>query len=519
MVVMGPEGYLGITPPIDESVPTAEDLASSAALEDALRSLGVYESEDGRAVRQRVITELQEVASAWCASEPGAPADTRCVLRTFGSVRLDVHSPDADIDVVLVAPRHCTRDAFFGSLVKRLSAAQNIGAGRVMPVRDAYTPVIKLRVGETDVDLLLVSLRREALPEGPLDVLDDALLAGLDEAAIRSLNGARVAEMLLRLVPDAVTFRIALRAVKKWAREKGLYSNVLGMLGGVNCAILVAFICQRYPRAASATVVGRFFRVFDAWKWPNAVMLRAPAPAGDEPALPYAAWNPVVNPRDRAHLAPIVTPAHPAMNSSYNVGAPQLRAIADELRLGVAATKRVESLARSHAAKARAPGGGGAEVAAHARLELRDEWRRVLGPSDFFLAHRHYIQIDISASDDDALRRWYAWCESRLRGLLINLDTPGYCRSRPHARAYARDSGGKLVRSVFIGLTFDLKVEHVDLTPTVKEYSNRVHAWDHRAEGMDLSLSHTPRDKLPEAITALAAAARGKRAKGPPNDA
>lgn len=41
----------------------------------------------------------------------------------------------------------------------------------------------------------------------------------------------------------------------------------------------------------------------------------------------HAVWNPVANPRDKAHLMPIITPAYPAMNSSYNVGEPQMRLI------------------------------------------------------------------------------------------------------------------------------------------------------------------------------------------------
>jgi poly(A) polymerase len=39
----------------------------------------------------------------------------------------------------------------------------------------------------------------------------------------------------------------------------------------------------------------------------------------------HPVWNPRVESRDRAHLMPILTPAYPAMNSSYNVGEPQLR--------------------------------------------------------------------------------------------------------------------------------------------------------------------------------------------------
>ena len=54
----------------------------------------------------------------------------RCELRTFGSVKLDVHTPDADIDFVFVAPRHCTRTAFFDRLAKRLENREDVGEGQ-----------------------------------------------------------------------------------------------------------------------------------------------------------------------------------------------------------------------------------------------------------------------------------------------------------------------------------------------------------------------------------------------------
>ena len=68
--------------------------------------------------------------------------------------------------------------------------------------------------------------------------IDDTVLIGLDETSVRSVNGVRVAQFLLDMLEGDHTrvdnFRLMLRAVKEWARVHGLYSNVLGFLGGVN---------------------------------------------------------------------------------------------------------------------------------------------------------------------------------------------------------------------------------------------------------------------------------------------
>lgn len=52
-----------------------------------------------------------------------------------------------------------------------------------------------------------------------------------------------------------------------------MYSNVLGCLGGVNWAILVAFVVQRYPNASPAVLLHKFFLMYHRWKWPNHVSL------------------------------------------------------------------------------------------------------------------------------------------------------------------------------------------------------------------------------------------------------
>ena len=91
--------------------------------------------------------------------------------------------------------------------------------------------------------------------------------------------------------------------------------QVMGFLGGINWAILVGRICQLYPNASPSMLIYRFFRVYSKWKWPNPVMLCHI----EEGYLGLPVWDPRRNYRDRGHQMPIITPAYPCMNSSYNV--------------------------------------------------------------------------------------------------------------------------------------------------------------------------------------------------------
>jgi len=39
------------------------------------------------------------------------------------------------------------------------------------------------------------------------------------------------------------------RCIRLWAKKRGLYSNKMGFFGGINCNLLVCFVCQLYPQA------------------------------------------------------------------------------------------------------------------------------------------------------------------------------------------------------------------------------------------------------------------------------
>ena len=71
--------------------------------------------------------------------------------------------------------------------------------------------------------------------------------------------------------------------------------------------------------------------------WPSPVLLTKledilkDVPEGLE--LPY--WDPRYNPSDRNHIMPIITPAYPPQNSTFNVTQSNLKIIQKEVELGV----------------------------------------------------------------------------------------------------------------------------------------------------------------------------------------
>jgi poly(A) polymerase Pap1 len=89
------------------------------------------------------------------------------------------------------------------------------------------------------------------------------------------------------------------------------------------------------------------------------------------------------NPKDRLHLMPIITPAYPAINSTYNVSESTLQVLKSEFCRGDDITTRIEV-------------GNGS-------------WDELFEAADFFRNKQftRYVQIETWAPGEKELRTWY----------------------------------------------------------------------------------------------------------------
>ncbi|KAJ6454113.1 Poly(A) polymerase central domain-containing protein [Mycena sanguinolenta] len=406
-------GFLGVTPPISVAPSSERERAITATLMEELRRQNTFETEEESRRREIVLGRVaalvkkfvREVSIAKGLSETASKAAGGKIF-TFGSYRLGVHSPGSDIDTVCVVPKHVTREDFFKVFEPMLRAMD--GATEVSGVPDAFVPIIGAKISGISMDLLIAPLGMSSIPED-LSLKDNNVLRNLDETVVRSVNGTRLADELLSLVPNIQPFRDALRCIKLWAQRKGISSNVNGYLGGVAWAMLVARISQLYPNAVAGALVHRFFTVLSKWPWPDPVLLKGI----EEGPLQVRVWNPKLYQSDRAHRMPIITPNYPSMCATHNVSASTMTILTEEIQKGADTLNKI--------------------VAGTAT------WSELFSKHDFFHRYRNYIQVIALTRDPELQVKWAGTVESRMRHLVMKLEYVDNLRlAHPFSKGFPR---------------------------------------------------------------------------------
>jgi poly(A) polymerase len=411
-------------------------------------------------------------------------------LFVSGSHKLGVRDIGADIDTVCVAPNFCTRDHFFTYLKVELEKRPEVT--NLLPVETARVPVISFDFQNVSIDLLFCRFSSSEVPRN-LDILDDNCLIGLeDESDVLSLNGPRVTEMIFKLVGKQSfdNFLIVLRFVRKWAKKRGIYGNKMGYLGGVNFNILVAFMCQLYPNYGPTSLLFRFFKQYAEWVWPEPILLNniQQQPPGGLLSHPVKVWLPQNEPND---IMPIITPAYPASNSSYNVSEHSLAVMREEFQLGY---DLIANIIKDQ--------------------NLREDpeiWKELLDNSTFFVKYRHYLACHIIGVDDSpASHAWEGYVEARLRRIpTYYLGTLPYLKVPIHLHpVQSKTQKSDYSSCYFIGFNVNLEAlqeagkKEINIDDKIGLFQDSLFAEYNgdRTDGLDFYVEHLRWKELPKEV-------------------
>ncbi|KAG2182934.1 hypothetical protein INT44_005915 [Umbelopsis vinacea] len=386
----------GVTAPISTASPTPHELQLTETLVEALKDYNLFESDQEARKREVVLGKLNTLTKEFVyqvSKKKGFPEslarEAGGKIFTYGSYRLGVHNAGSDIDCLSVLPRHVEREEFFTTMYDMLKEQKEVT--EITAVNDAYVPVITMHFSGIPIDFVCARLSLARIPDD-LELSDNNLLKNLDERCIRSLNGSRVTDDILRLVPNIPAFRIALRCVKLWAKKRAIYSNVMGFFGGVAWAMLVARICQLYPNACAGAIVSRFFRIMYQWNWPQPVLLKHM----EDGPLPVRVWNPKLYPADKSHRMPIITPAYPSMCATHNVTDSTRTIMISEFKRAAECVDKIFI-------------GAG-------------QWPELFENHTFFQTYKYYLQVIASSDSAESQLKWSGMVESRLRQLVLKLE-------------------------------------------------------------------------------------------------
>eukprot|EP00823_Brevimastigomonas_motovehiculus_P004058 TRINITY_DN2597_c3_g1_i1.p1 TRINITY_DN2597_c3_g1~~TRINITY_DN2597_c3_g1_i1.p1 ORF type:complete len:761 (+),score=244.43 TRINITY_DN2597_c3_g1_i1:46-2283(+) len=390
----------GLTEPASTQEPQKDDETCTKILHEVLTQNHLFEPEEESKKRELVLGALDEMIKDWVremALKQDMPqflaAECTAKICTYGSFRLGVHNSGADIDTLCIGPRHIERSMFFSDFTERLKKDARVTELTCVP--DAYVPVIKFQFDGIDFDLVYAQLAYPTIPDN-FNIFDDSILKDIDPKSVLSLNGARVTDMILSLVPNVLNFRMTLRSIKLWAKRRGIYSNVMGYLGGVSWAILTARVCQLFPNFLSSQLLQKFFRWYCMWNWPNPIML---CESVTESPLGLPVWD-RNNIRDRYDLFPIITPAYPCINSTHNVMTSTKKLLEDEFRRGQAITSEISAK----------------------RTECHELWGKLFEETDFFTRYDNYLCVFARGATESEWRIWVGWVESKIRQLVSRLN-------------------------------------------------------------------------------------------------
>ncbi|PVH97068.1 Poly(A) polymerase [Periconia macrospinosa] len=411
----------GLTKAISNAPPTKADLELNDRLVEGLKARENFETPEGSEIRKQVLEHFEKAAKKLVTQvalkkgvAPEAAEKLGAKVFPFGSYALGVFGPSSDIDTCIVGPKIVSREDYFQefrAIFYGMSDAKDITEFVMVP--DAFVPIIKIEYRGIAIDLVYCSLRTQSTISHDIDLISNTnILQKLEEVDIRTINGPRVVQEMLAAVPEHKSFRLALRTIKLWANQRGVYGAVFGYPGGIAWAIMVARIAQLFPKACGATLVCKFFHLMLRWPWPRPVMLKD---VDTNNPLNHQVWNPTQDRVARSHIMPVITPAYPQMCSTHGVTRTTMAAMMDEFKRGAEITARIQ--------------------------DGQSTWDELLQRHTFFTKdHKFYLSVIATSLTPEADENFKGLVKSKITRLSRSIEDSDQSdkRARPYMKEFDR---------------------------------------------------------------------------------
>ena len=236
-------------------------------------------------------------------------------LHVIGSAKMETWLPGDDVDCVCVIPRRTNRAEFFKAMVDLLPKHFK---REYRVISNVSVPIISVYCEGHNIDIQFACFDIDKLE--PFENISHTDVMETDPESQAGLNAMRNATSILNIVPDHNIFRVLIRAVKVWARNRGIYGNKFGYLGGIACAIMVAKVCrQKQCKNKQPTfIICEFFKQYsNHFNTPGAMV--ALNKKRLEKPTPGALWK-------------VLTPILPVQDTMARVNLSTKRIIRDEFR-------------------------------------------------------------------------------------------------------------------------------------------------------------------------------------------
>ncbi|KAL6122231.1 hypothetical protein NUSPORA_00761 [Nucleospora cyclopteri] len=461
-------GKYGLTGPVTLEESNKEGKEKTKELIKYLEESDFFESEEEAKTRERVLGRLDNLVKKFVEKESRQKGEgsSSGKIFTFGSYRLGVHDRGADIDALCVVPRHVSRKEFFSSFYENLKNDKNVS--EISKVEEAYVPVIKLTYSEIPIDLTMARVNLPVVNKD-LNLLNDAILKNMDEKCILSLNGSRVTDEMLNLVPNRDVFHTALRAVKLWGKRRFVYGNTYGYFGGIAFSISVARICQLFPNKSAFDIFSKYFEVYSLWDWPNPVVLKEVV----DHHYNLKVWDPAKYPADRYHKMPVITPAYPSMCATHNVMQSTFDLIKKELQ-------RASDILGKKSGE-------------------ENHFTKVFESTDFFRKYKIFIAVEIEARE--SFKMWVGYVESKVRVLANKLEGMECIDAAiPFPKPFKSDKKtGEFTACFFVGIDVSktsTKGKTIYVDGPIKEFLDFINSWQLKTAEMKINIKSSKKKEV-----------------------